>query len=108
MKIYSQKQFQALQRQNLNMIDTTDFKNACQIFRQICSQIGELIGVENFKGGYDDMTVFYSHEAYKTDKGMQLAIAWSGCNELCKYQANKLNKKSPDWWYECWANENLN
>lgn len=85
-------------------INTTDFDNACQVFRQICSKIGELIGDENFKGGYDDMMTFYNHASYKTNEGMQLAIAWSGANQLCKYEANKLDIGSPQWWYKCWNN----
>lgn len=82
--------------------DTTAFNTACGYFRQICGEIGTLMGVSDFRGGYDDMPVFYVHESYKTDKGMQLAIAWSGCNDLCKYEASKLGIGSPDWWHRCW------
>lgn len=85
-----------------NSIDTTDFDTACSYFRQICGEIGVLMGVSDFKGGYDDMPVFYAHESYKTDKGMQLAIAWSGCNDFCNHEASKLGMGSPDWWYKCW------
>ena len=92
MKIYTQQQWEA---------ETAPY-NACQYFRQICHEIGELINDPNFKGGYDDMLIFYNHDAYKTDKGLQLAIAWSGCNDLCKYEANKLGINSPEWWYKCW------
>lgn len=83
-------------------IDMTYFNNACVYFRQVCQEIGELINEPNFKGGYDDMITFYSHSAYKTDTGMQLAIAWSGCNDLCRYEANKIGLGSPEWWYKCW------
>lgn len=58
-----------------------------------------------FKGGYDDMITFYSHNAYKTSECMQLAIAWSGCNDLCRYEANKIGLGSPEWWYKCWEDE---
>lgn len=85
-------------------IDMTDFNNACIYFKQICQEIGELINDPDFKGGYDDMIVFYNHQKYKTDKGMQLAIAWAGCNDLCRYEANKLGIGSPQWWYKCWNN----
>ena len=83
-------------------LDTTNFDNACSYFRQICQQIGTLINEPNFKGGYDDMITFYSNNQYKTDEGMQLAIAWSGCNDLCRYEANKIGLNSPEWWYKCW------
>ena len=81
---------------------TEEFDRACEYFRQICGEIGDLMGVENFRGGYDDMPVFYAHDAYKTDKGMQLAIAWSGCNDFCNHEAAKLGLGSPEWWYKCW------
>lgn len=42
------------------------------------------------------MPAFYVHESYKTDKGMQLAIAQAGCNDLCKYEASKLGIESQD------------
>ena len=85
-------------------IDKTQFNKACSYFRQICQEIGTLIGNNNFKGGFQDMTIFYSHESYKTDKGMQLAIAWSGCNEYCNHEAKKIGLNSPQWWYICWQN----
>lgn len=86
--------------------NTTAFDTACEYFRQICGEIGFMIGDDNFKGGYDDMPIFYAHESYKTDRGMQLAIAWSGCNDLCKYEASKLGIGSPEWWYRCWSSSN--
>ena len=106
MKIYTQQEWNNEVSKNKKAIDNTDFNNACQMFRQICSQIGTLIEDENFKGGYDDMLTFYNHEAYKTDKGVQLAIAWSGCNDLCKYEASKIGLDSPEWWYRCWSDIN--
>ena len=82
--------------------DKTEFNTACGYFRQVCAEIGEMIGDSEFKGGFDDMPVFYNNSSYKTDKGMQLAIAWSGCNSLCKHEAAKLGIGSPEWWYKCW------
>lgn len=102
MKIYTKKQFEAQQNATKTVIDYTGFITACEYFRQICGEIGELIGDSEFKGGYDDMPIFYAHDAYKTDKGVQLAIAWYGVNDLCKYEASKLGIGSPDWWYRCW------
>ena len=105
MKIYTQQEWEAEVAKNKKEIDTTDFDNACQVFRQICSQIGTLIGDENFKGGYDDMMTFYNHPSYRTSEGLQLAMAWSGCNDLCKYEGNKIGLGSPEWWYKCWENK---
>ena len=104
MRIYTQQEWEAETAKHKKIEETSDFDNACLRFRQICSEIGLLIGDENFKGGYDDMLTLYNHDAYKTDKGVQLAIAWSGCNELCKYEANNIGLGSPDWWFRCWSN----
>ena len=89
----------------LGMLTDEEFDKACEYFRQICGEIGALMGVEDFKGGYEDMPVFYAHESYKTDKGMQLAIAWSGCNDFCNHEAAKIGLGSPAWWYKCWGIE---
>lgn len=104
MKIYTQQEWEAEVTKNKKQIDTTAFNTACSYFRQICKEIGNLIGDNQFKGGYDDMISFYNHEAYKTDKGVQLAIAWSGCNQLCKYEGELIGLSSSEWWYKCWQN----
>lgn len=86
-------------------LDTTDFDQACSYFRQICGEIGTLMGDPNFKGGYDDMPIFYAHDSYKTEKGVQLAVAWAGCDLFCNHEANKIGLTSPDWWYRCWEQQ---
>ena len=102
---WTDEQIAAWQEAHAPVIDTTEFDKACEYFRQICGEIGALMGVEDFKGGYEDMPVFYAHESYKTDKGMQLAIAWSGCNDFCNHEAAKIGLGSPAWWYKCWGIE---
>lgn len=82
--------------------DTTAFDGACAKFRAICAQIGTAIGVEDFRGGFDEMTVFQESSAYNTMPGLQLAIAWSAANELCVYEGAKLGLGQPEWWYTCW------
>jgi hypothetical protein len=79
-----------------------EFESACADFRQVCAEIGELIGVSDFHGGYDDMPVFYSHSSYRTIQGLCLAMAWSGCNERCVYTGSKVGYGQPAWWYKCW------
>lgn len=106
MKIYTKQEFEAHRNAYMsNIIDSSGFETACEYFRQICGEIGELIGDSEFKGGYDDMPIFYAHKSYKTDKGVQLAIAWAGVNDLCKYEASKLGIGSPDWWHKCWEDK---
>ena len=86
-------------------IDTTDFDRACSYFRQICGEIGTLMDDPNFKGGYDDMPIFYAHDSFKTEKGMNLAVAWAGCDLFCNHEAKKLGLGSPEWWYKCWEQQ---
>lgn len=106
MKIYTKQEFDAKKiAESSKIIDISGFETACAYFRQICSEIGSLISDSEFRGGYDDMPVFYAHDEYKTDKGVQLAIAWAGANDLCKYEASKLGIGSPDWWYRCWEDK---
>ena len=107
MKIYTQKEWEKQMSLNKKEVDKSSFDSACGHFRQICHEIGELIGNNDFKGGYDDMLVFYASDAYKTDKGLQLATAWAGVNELCKYEAYKLGMGSPAWWHKCWSTDNI-
>ena len=82
--------------------DRTAFDAACAKFREICATIGEAIGEAGFKGGFDEMVVFQQSEIYGTTAGLQLAVAWQACNELCKYEGHKLGFDQPGWWYECW------
>lgn len=82
--------------------DTTAFDSACLQFREICGQIGALIGAVEFRGGFDEMTLFQQSEAYGTLQGLQLAIAWSAANELCVYEGRKIGLGQPEWWYACW------
>ena len=81
---------------------TEDFENACAQFRQVCAEIGTLIGVENFRGGFEDMPVFYAHPSYRTIQGLCLATAWKGLDTLCTYEGSKIGLGQPQWWYRCW------
>ena len=83
-------------------LDDTAFRAACQQFRDICGQIGTAIGVEDFRGGFDEMVQFQQSPAYGTVEGLQLAVAWAAANELCKYEGQKIGCGQPDWWYNCW------
>jgi len=85
-------------------IDRTDFDAACTMFRAVCTDIGALLGVEDFRGGFDEMQAFQSSESFNTMPGMRLAIEWSAANELCKYEGAKIGLGQPQWWHECWAN----
>lgn len=82
--------------------ETEEFENACAQFRQVCGEIGTLIDVENFRGGFDDMPTFYAHDAYKTITGLCLAMAWKGLDTECTYLGAKIGLGQPEWWRRCW------
>lgn len=91
------------------------FEEACAQFREVCAAIGEFIGDADFRGGFDEYTIFAVSQAFLDNPilGNTLAIQWSGCNERCKYEGAKIGLDQPAWWYKCWEladaeTENLN
>lgn len=84
--------------------DDTTFKQACKLFRDVCSQIGEFIGDDNFKGGFEDYDKFINSSAARQSKASAslLASMWNGANEFAKYEGAKLGYQQPEWWYKCW------
>ena len=85
--------------------DMTDFNAACASFRQVCSEIGTLIGDPDFKGGFDEMAKFQASEAATSTAGIELAIRWMAADKLCTYEGGKVGFGQPEWWYKCWENE---
>ena len=84
-----------------NYSDQTLFKTYCNYFRQVCNEIGSLINISNFKGSNQEILNFYGSDEYKTEKGVQLAIALDTVKNLCQYQAEKLNIYN-QWFDKCW------
>ena len=82
--------------------DMTAFNAACEQFRTVCAQIAQAADLEGFKGGFDEMVEFQQAPIYATIPGLQLAVAWSAANELCKYAADQVGLGQPEWWYDCW------
>lgn len=83
-----------------------EFEAACQNFRQVCAEIQQAIGVEDFKGGFDEMLVFQNSPIAQTTEGLALAMRWSAANSLCTYIADrKLKIGQPAWWKRCWGIE---
>lgn len=94
--------------------DPTDFNNACETFREVCFQIGKLLGIPEggFRGGFDEMklcTEYVARQDKDTPEGQKKIIqmlvavsAWSGANSLCTYEAKKLAIGQPEWWIQCW------
>lgn len=82
--------------------DQTEFNQACEQFKAICHQIGQLINVEDFKGGFDEILLFQNSDKSMTNEGLALAIKWTAANSLCTYLASKLGIGQPEWWKICW------
>ncbi len=84
--------------------DETDFIHACAIFRNVCAEIGEFLGVSEFHGGFDDYSRFINSSAAERSKASAslLASMWNGANEYAKYEGAKLGYGQPEWWYRCW------
>ena len=82
-------------------------------FKPTCQAIGQMIGVENFKGGFDEIQQLYRYVLeidVSTDEGKQrllsahtLAIQWEAADAYCKHEAEKLRWKPAEWWKFCWA-----
>jgi len=83
-------------------IDVSDFEAACVQFRETCAQIGNLIGVEDFRGGFEEMETFRQSEVSSTLEGFALAIRWLAADKLATYEGAKLGYDQPSWWYKCW------
>lgn len=99
--------------------DTTELLLAFNsYFKPTCEQIGMLIGVDNFKGGFDEIPKLYEFILKldtTTTEGLQklltahtLAIKWEASDSYCKHESNKLRWKPAEWWKFCWqqAEEN--
>ena len=120
MKIINQRAFE--EQQEYDMVvenatpmttDTTDlYQTFVDYFQPTCVEIGSLIGVLNFRGGYEDMTSLYVYILTldkTTEEGKQkildahtIAFRWSAANDFCNHEANKLGWKPSKWWKWCW------
>ena len=86
-------------------LDLTDFNNACQIFRDVCGQIGQLIGVEDFHGGYDELLANFDKSELNTEQGKILKEKLNLANSLCIHEGKKVGLPAPDWFFKCWGIE---
>ena len=62
--------------------EPSQFEVACAQFRELCAAIGTFIGDAEFRGGFEEYTVFAASGAYQADPvtGNGLAIRWSALN----------------------------
>ena len=83
-----------------------EFEAACENFRNVCHEISEATGIQDFKGGFDEMLEFQQSDIANTQVGLALAMKWSAADKLCTYIADrKLKIGQPAWWKRCWGIE---
>lgn len=85
--------------------EKAEFAQASAKFREVCAEIGELIGNPEFKGGFDEMAEFEASAAAQTEAGVALAIKWMAADKLCTYLGSKIGLHQPRWWHECWKQQ---
>jgi hypothetical protein len=92
--------------------DDTAFKLASRSFRNVCAQIGQFIGDDSFRGGFEDYDKFINSPVAQSAiaQASMLASMWSGANEYLKYEGRKLGYEQPENFYKCWeySDEELN
>ena len=120
MKIVNQKEFEQIEEHSMILDrvtpvtnDSTDLYQAfLTYFQPACEDIGKLIGVQDFRGGYDDMPLLYAyilHLDKTTEEGKRaiidahtIAFRWEAANAYCNHESNKLGWKPSIWWKWCW------
>ena len=85
--------------------DLTKLKAGFAKFRQVCKEIGQLIGDSEFKGGFDEMDKLEASDAIPREIKTELASKWNGADKRCTYEAKKVGIGQPQWWYMCWEPE---
>lgn len=87
--------------------DRTDFNAACQNFKEVCRRIGNVIGNDQFKGGFDEAISFVTGDFFQQNQTEATALfaLWLGCDKACTYAAKKLGIGQPKWWKICWNME---
>ena len=96
--------YEPMRQPSQAVVDDSEFKKACIMFRNVCAQIGEFIGDEEFRGGFEDYSKFIESSAAKQSKASAslLASMWNGANEYAQYEGEKIGYGRPEWWYKCW------
>lgn len=96
---------------------TTDTTKLLDIFNKhfkpICKNIGQMLNIENFRGGFDEIQELYKYILEldsSTEDGKRqiiaahtLAVQWEAADAYCKHEASKLRWKPAEWWKYCWA-----
>lgn len=80
----------------------SDLDLACLLFRETCTRIGEVLGIHNFRGGYDEiLSINKTQQTKLRREGLLERLTF--VNSFCNHEANKVNMEAPKWWYHCWG-----
>ena len=86
--------------------DKTGYTLALSLFKQVCMDVRQLLGMPNFRGGFDEWAALAMDSTLSQNTELQiLARRGEALNALITYEAKKLGIVPPNWWKECWADE---
>lgn len=81
--------------------DYTSLDEACGLFRLVCDAIAVALGVETFRGGFDEL-LSLTTEQHDIIRVAGLTDRLSLLDRLCNHEAGKVGMEAPAWWYRCW------
>lgn len=86
--------------------DRTGYTMALSLFRKVCMDVRQLLGIPKFRGGLDEWATLAMDSTLSNNTELQiLARRGEALNALITYEAKKLGIVPPNWWKECWADE---
>lgn len=86
--------------------DKTGYTMALSLFRQVCMDVRQLLGIPKFRGGFDEWAALAMDSTLSKNTELQiLSRRGEALNALITYEAKKLGIVPPNWWKECWADE---
>ena len=82
-----------------------EFEAALVMFRAVCNEIAQFLGVEQFLGGFGDIAAFETSETAAANPVMALMLSskWNAADKLCTYLGSKVGYGQPKWFYYCWG-----
>ena len=86
--------------------DRTGYTMALSMFKKVCMDVRQLLGIPKFRGGFDEWAELAMDSTLSENAELQiLARRGEALNALITYEAKKLGIVPPNWWKECWTDE---
>lgn len=82
-----------------------EFEAALVMFRAVCTEIAQFLGVPQFLGGFGDIAAFETSETAAANPvvALMLSSKWNAADKLCTYLGSKVGYPQPKWFYYCWG-----